>query len=231
MKSNVIRISKKDLHSIYRCKVCGAYLEVPIHCGVPCDLLLDGRRRVMLSKLLSALLRHIPHEAGISLNRGGWVNIRELVSAIKQRWRNKELYSWLTEEHVIAVASLDPKGRFEIKDDYIRAKYGHSIHVDISLPEDNEVQILYHGTQLRNLKSILSEGIKPMKRVKVHLTKSIEEAMENALRKGRAPVILVIDANELRQHGHKVFKAGKNVYVTDYVPPLCIKRVITPQVK
>jgi len=185
----------------------------------------------MLSKLLSALLRHIPHEAGISLNRGGWVNIRELVSAIKQRWRNKELYSWLTEEHVIAVASLDPKGRFEIKDDYIRAKYGHSIHVDISLPEDNEVQILYHGTQLRNLKSILSEGIKPMKRVKVHLTKSIEEAMENALRKGRAPVILVIDANELRRHGHKVFKAGKNVYVTDYVPPLCIKRVITPQVK
>jgi len=214
-----------SLPSIYKCKVCGAYVEHPIHCGRSCILLLNGERRLRLSKLLSAILRHIPHELSISIDEEGWADIQELVYAIKHKWKNRHLYSWLSEEHILAVAILDPKGRFEVRGHFIRARYGHSIKVKIDLPEDDEVKILYHGTQLDKLSSILKEGIKPMRRIKVHLTKSIEEAIENAMRKGKHPVILVIDANLLRNMGHKVFKAGKNVYVTDYVPPQCIKEV------
>jgi len=185
-------------------------------------LILDGMRRLRLSKLMSALLRHIPHEVGLSMDKEGWVSIGELVNAIRTKWRNRAFYSWLKEEHVIAVALLDKKGRFELKEGKIRAKYGHSIHISISLPEDKEVKILYHGTQVRNLRKILKEGIKPMRRIMVHLTLDKKDALENARRKGSHVAIIAIDADKLRQMGHTVYKAGYKVYVTDYVPPSCI---------
>jgi putative RNA 2'-phosphotransferase len=46
------------MRNIYRCRVCGKYTESPVHCGVEAELFLDAKRRVMLSKLMSGLLRH-----------------------------------------------------------------------------------------------------------------------------------------------------------------------------
>ena len=73
------------------------------------------------------------------------------------------------------------------------------------------------------------QGIKPMERRKVHLTASLAEALESAQRKGANIVVLEVDVKKLRAKGFKVFKAGKNVYVTDYVPPDCLK--IIPRTK
>jgi len=179
-----------------------------------------------LSKLLSGILRHFPHAIGLKVDEHGFVDLDELVHAIKTKWRARYLYSWLRKEHIIALAQLDPKGRFEIVGNRIRARYGHSIKVKIEYVEAKNVEVLYHGTALENLSSILQHGIKPMRRLWVHLTSNPEDAYRNALRKSKSPVVLVIDAKLLNKLGHRVYKAGKNVYVTDYVPPSCIIRVV-----
>ncbi len=213
------------MKSIYRCVKCGKYVEEPYHCDCKAQLLLDGRRREMLSKLISGILRHYPWEVGLVLDDEGWVDIDELVSAIKNRWRNKKLYQWIDKEHIIALAILDPKGRFEVNNNKIRARYGHSIAVRIRYREEEDVKLLYHGTSTKNLRSIFKLGVKPMKRLWVHMTLDKEEACRNAQRHSGKPIVLTIDADCLRKKGLKVYKASNIIYLVKYVPVECINDV------
>jgi len=211
-----------SLPPIYKCKVCNSYVESGVHCSSRAELLLDPEARVRLSKLLTAVLRHVPSSIGLSLSREGWTSVSELVARIRS---HKPSYKWLSEEHVRAIAALDPKGRFELRGDFVRARYGHSkrLEVKVDYQEDLEVRRLFHGTSASDLDAILREGIKPMNRAMVHLTTSIQDAIEVAMRKGREAVVLEIDADELRREGIKVYKASDRVYVVAYVPPVAIR--------
>ena len=115
----------------------------------------------------------------------------------RYKWRNRELYQWVRREHIVAIALLDPKGRFELRNNRIRARYGHSIKVDIKYRREYP-QKLYHGTSTDKLNSILKKGLKPMKRLYVHMTTNLEEAIDNARRHGK-PVILEIDTECLKK--------------------------------
>ncbi len=213
------------MRAILKCLVCGMYFEEgTYHEHKKVVLLMDGNQRVRLSKLMSFLLRHNPEAANLHMDKEGWVNIKELVKGIKEVWINKELYTWVTEEHVKAIALLDPKGRFEVKGDLIRARYGHNkeLNIRISYDEDKASLILYHGTSSNYVSSILKDGIKPVRRYYVHLTTTKELACEVGSRHGGKPVFLIIDAECLRKSGHKIFIASKQIRLTDYVPPKCI---------
>ncbi len=215
------------MRDVYRCVKCGKFTEDGTHCGSKAQLILRGRERLRLSKLMTFLLRHSPESAGLSMDAEGWVSIEELVRGIRERWVRKELYSWVGEEHVVAVATLDPKGRFEVKGGRIRARYGHSRELQVSLNyvEDRSVRTLYHGTTSGNVKSILREGIKPMRRKYVHLTVDPSVACETASRHGPGPTYLVIDAECLREAGIKVLKASELIRLAERVPPECIIEV------
>lgn len=215
--------STMSLPSVYRCRVCEAYVEGDEHCSSPTGLLLDSDRRIKLSKLLTAILRHAPGSIGLRLSNGGWTRVNELVVKIES---HKPHYQWLTEELVKVVATLDPKGRFELKGNLIRARYGHSrrLEVEVEYKEDRDAKTLYHGTSISSLNAILREGIKPMNRVMVHASSSIRDAIEAALRKGKKIVVFEINADKLRQEGFKVYKASDKIYVTRYVPPSAIRR-------
>ncbi len=210
---------------IYECVEDGSLVEEPAECGSGAKLLIDGNRRVMLSKLVSGLLRHFPSELGLSLDKEGWVDVETLVNAIRERWRNKEAYSWLRVEHVVAVALMDPKGRFELRDGRIRARYGHSVKVDISYEEDTKSAKLYHGTSLQAYRAIMREGIKPGGRLWVHLSTTPEDAAETGRRHGRDVVVLTIDAGCLRARGLKIYVASEKVRLVRYVPTECISHV------
>ncbi len=216
----------EKMKDIYKCRVCGKYVEEPVHCGKPAIPILDSRRRIMLSKLMSGLLRHFPWEADLVLDKEGWIDIDELVKAIREQWRRRDLYQWVTREHVIAVALLDPKGRFELRDNKIRARYGHSIMVTIEYKRDDHVTRLYHGTRKDILNKIRVEGIKPMKRRWVHLSPNIVDACETGRRHGGVPIILVVNADCLRKKGIQVYRASRSVYVVEHVPPECIESII-----
>ncbi|MGC8542448.1 MAG: RNA 2'-phosphotransferase, partial [Vulcanisaeta sp.] len=135
------------MRNIYKCTICGAFTEDVMHCGSPTKLILDGGLRSKLSRLMTYLLRHNPEAIGLAMDHEGWVSIDELVDAVRTRW-NPKAYSWLTKEHVIAIALLDPKGRFEMRNGMIRARYGHnkSLNVNIKYEIDDAVKTLYHGT-------------------------------------------------------------------------------------
>ena len=188
---------------------------------------MSGKQRESLSKLMSYLLRHAPHEAGLKLSNNGWVRIKELVNGIKTVWRNKHLYSWVKEDHIYAIATLDPKNRFEIRRDMIRARYGHSkiVPIAITYPEDKYTELLYHGTSLNFISNIFREGIRPMKRYYVHLSTSFEDACIVGKRRSSEPVVLVIDANCVREYGIKILIATQLVRLVEYVPVSCIKDV------
>ena len=212
---------------VYKCPICGKYVTEPLHCDTKCIYLMSDDQREALSRLMSALLRHIPHEAGLILDEEGFVELSELVKAIRERWRNRDKYRWVTEDHVRAIVELDPRGRFEIRNGKIRATYGHSIKIETTYPEDKEVKILYHGTARENIPSILRQGIIRGRRLYVHLTTNIDIAKEIAQRHSKNIAILVIDAECLRKHGHKIYKASPVIYLTDYVPPQCIRKILS----
>lgn len=187
--------------------------------------MMSGEDRVRLSKLLSCLLRHCPGEVGLKLDEDGWVRLDELVEAVRTRWRRSD-YTWVTREHVEAIVALDEKGRFEILGDRIRARYGHSrdLPISITYPVDTESKVLFHGTSRGSLSSILSIGILPMKRKYVHLSTSIVDACRVGSRHGD-PVLVIVDVECLRRHGLEVYVASSGVRLVERVPPNCISAV------
>ena len=116
------------------------------------------------------------------------------------------------------IVATNNKQRFEFSEDMtrIRARQGHSVHVDVELVETLPSDILYHGTGERFLDSILEQGIIKGNRLYVHLSETRETAVNVGKRHGK-PVVLVIDAKLMAEDGHKFFLSRNGVWLTDYV--------------
>jgi len=210
--------------SIKGVRLCrdGSFTEEPAKCSSGEAGFLDARRRLMLSKRLSGILRHYPDKYGVKVNDRGWASIREIVNAL----RRTRGFEWVEEWHVRAIASLDPKGRFEVRGDRIRARYGHTIRVFVEPLPGRPPEKLFHGTTADRLRSILREGLKPMRRLMVHLTSDYESAVETGRRHGERVVVLEVDTKCVEKHGYRVRRASRTIFVVEHVPPECI-RVLT----
>ncbi|MFI9601810.1 RNA 2'-phosphotransferase [Streptomyces sp. NPDC052043] len=173
---------------------------------------MDEQRVVKVSKYLARHLRHQPGRIGLTLDEGGWVEIGTLITAAAAhgfRFTREEL------DHVVAT---NDKRRFAIEGSRIRASQGHTIDIDLGLPTATPPPYLYHGTVVRNLEAIRSEGLRPMDRHDVHLSPDRETATRVGARRGR-PVVLAVDAAAMHRDGH-VFRVSANgVWLTQSVPP------------
>jgi RNA:NAD 2''-phosphotransferase len=138
--------------------------------------------------------------------------------------RATEKYDWVDETAVDAVVRTDPKGRFEVDDDRIRAAYGHSVPVDLESGDRPVPAILYHGTAPDNVPSILDGGLRPMSRQHVHLSGSVKAAREVGSRHAADPVVLRVDAAAMVDDDNSITKRGRDVYTTDHVPPSYLSR-------
>lgn len=174
--------------------------------------MLSEGQRVGLSKLMAFLLRHDPN---LPRERNGWVQLDVLLEAIRRRRPN------VGYEDIAETVEKDEKGRYEMSNGKIRARYGHTVEVDLELPE-GEMDVLYHGTTPDAVKTILREGIQPMDRRMVHLSATVEEAIEVGKRRTRSPVVLKIDVQRARELGIKVLKASEKVYLAESIPVACI---------
>lgn len=97
----------------------------------------------------------------------------------------------------IAVAEHPGEPRFEVREDRIRALYGHSI--DVFVDADFKVGApasLYHGSSWSALDAIVRGGSIQMQRRTVHLTNVAEEAMAVGQRKGAPLVIAVVQSHD-----------------------------------
>lgn len=165
-----------------------------------------------LSVFISLVLRHKPEAAGICLDEHGWADVDELLKGINDTGRTIDMD--ILEE----IVRTDNKQRYSFNEDktLIRANQGHSIPVDVELEEKKPPQYLFHGTAERFLDAIMTEGLKPMSRLYVHLSKDKETAVKVGKRHGK-PVVLKIRAEEMYNDGSKFYLSANGVWLTKAV--------------
>lgn len=160
---------------------------------------------------MSFVLRHKPENFGLKLDPFGFVNTKDLLLVLQNRYGNVQL------SDIERVVENCPKGRFEIKGERIRARYGHSVEVQLDTRPSEPPEYLYHGTSPAMKNTILTEGLKPMKRRYVHLSKSKEEAFQVGRRKSKSPLVFIIKAKEAFRRGIDFYDMGR-VVLSRFVP-------------
>lgn len=174
---------------------------------------MQPNRVVKISKFLSLVLRHKPETIGLTLDKGGWASVFELLQACERHG----LPITLKELH--AVVAFNDKKRFSFNDDgtLIRANQGHSVKVELGYQPQEPPEILYHGTVERFLPSILAKGLLKGQRHHVHLSPDIATATKVGVRRGQ-PVILSIKSGQMHRDGYTFYQSTNGVWLTDHVP-------------
>ena len=171
------------------------------------------------SKFISLILRHKPETIGITLDDHGWADTKELIEGVNKTHP-------LTMEILEEIVRTDEKQRYSFNEDKtrIRANQGHSIPIDADLTETEPPEVLYHGTSEKSVSSIEQQGLKPMSRLYVHLSKDAETARTVGARHGR-PVVYLVLAGEMHRDGYPFFLSANGVWLTREVPVRYLQRV------
>ena len=172
--------------------------------------------RAEVSRYMSYLLRH--NSENINMDEYGFVDVDELLEKLHGRFH-------IDRRFMVEVVEKSQRKRFEIIDNKIRALYGHTLSVKSQLEEDTVAELLYHGTTSDAAFKILKEGLKPMKRRWVHLSPTMETAVEVGLRRTKRPIVLEIDAKSARENNLMFYKATDKVYVSGPIPTRYIRIV------
>lgn len=149
----------------------------------------------------------------MTLDANGWAGIDKLIEGARK------VGFPLSHELIYRVVQSNGKQRFVISSDglRIRASQGHSKPIDLTLPESVPPEILFHGTTKRFLSAIMREGIKPGRRIHVHLSGDKETAARVGSRHG-PPVALHVYAGKMQRQGYHFFLSENGVWLTDWVP-------------
>jgi putative RNA 2'-phosphotransferase len=201
-------------HGYFRQETCPA-------CAQPGRFLMNDRELDHLGRVMTGILRHFPEKYGLELEAHGWIPLPLLVRQIATQHRG---YHWLRPHHLIAIAESDPKGRYEVRDEKIRATYGHTVEVDLDLPTENIPAELFFPVTPEEASIVLEVGIKPTDRRKVHLSRTAEDARAAGAVRTPNPVILRIDAKGAREGGLVIMQAGRTVFLVDEVPSSFLSR-------
>ena len=209
--------------------------------------MLSNKDLAKLSHILSYALRHNPLKYNLVLDKEGWTSISELLIALSlhhhDHHRSNRWLRHIEKQNLEEMIARSDKVRFEIKDDKIRALYGHSssfipfakIQKIASKPPD----ILYHGTSPTAAKNIMSEGLRAMNRQYVHLSTDRRTALQVGKRKmiskneeEHEPVIIAISAIEAYNTGiYHFYRASDSVWLSDYIHPNFMQKYLVSNEK
>ena len=202
-------------HGYYRGKVCP-------RCNKEGKFIMNDFEVRKLSSVMIGILRHFPEQFGIKLDKHGWGDIEEIAKAISNR---VDRFYWVRKRHLIAIALTDEKGRYEVKEGKIRARYAHTIDIDLSDLPKAEVDTLYYPVTKEEVDIVIEQGIFPTDRKKVHLSATFEKAMEAGKVRDDSPIILKIDAKSAMEDGIDIRKATEDVYLADKIDAKYISRI------
>jgi putative RNA 2'-phosphotransferase len=170
-----------------------------------------------LGRMMAAILRH--GKFSLEMTPQGFVKIQDIVDTMKA---HNSRVKWLRPFHIDALALTDPKGRYQIKGQSVRATYGHTIKLDLNLPTSNIPRYLYYPASEEEADIILEEGLEPTDRAMVHLSATFEDALHAGEVRIDDPIILGVDTDKCAEAGFPIGKAAKTVYLCDRVPADCI---------
>jgi putative RNA 2'-phosphotransferase len=136
----------------------------------------------------------------------------------------------MSAEQLARVVHTSDKQRFALDESghRIRANQGHSVEVDLGLAAASPPGRLFHGTPLRNLDAIMSEGLLPGLRHAVHLSSDVETARRVGARRGKC-VVLVIDAEAMQADGHTFTVSANGVWLVPAVPSRYLREARSPR--
>jgi putative RNA 2'-phosphotransferase len=197
--------------------------------------MLSEKDMTKLSHILSYALRHNPLKYRLELDEEGWTSLDGLIDALLGLYRNNKWHGNLHHDHhhitrkdIEEMIARSDKTRFELKDDKIRALYGHSsaLHTKVTKIPAKPPSILYHGTSPLVIDSIISKGLRPMNRQYVHLSTNENTAIQVGKRKTdlkEEPVIIAVSALEAYCRGVHFYHATDLIWLTDYIHPNFMK--------
>jgi len=131
----------------------------------------------------------------------GWIPIPALILAVQKKMPK---FRFLRPHHLYAIAQTDDKGRYEVRENNIRATYGHTIQVELDLPTNDIPDQLFYPVQPAELENATARGIEPVE---------------------QDPLILEVDAKRMRADGHVIMRAGTVVFLADKVPGEYLKKI------
>lgn len=198
--------------------------ECPL-CGEEGKFLMSDFEVEKLGRRMAAVLRHGNGEP--DMDDQGFVDIRDIVSMVRGRDRNR--WKWLRPHHIEAMVDTDPKGRYQISGSDVRATYGHTIDLDLNLPEDEVPDELYYPATDEEADIILETGLMPTDRAMVHLSLTYDDAVTAGSVRSECPIILAIDVPACVDEGYPVGKAAKTVFLCERVPASCLYLAEEPE--
>ena len=172
------------------------------------------RSLTSLSKFVSLVLRHEPQRIGLTLDAQGWASVEELLAAAARHG------TALTREKLERIVAENEKQRFAFSGDgqWIRARQGHSVDIDLGLTPQIPPEVLYHGTATRFLDSIRATGLEARSRQHVHLSRDAATAQHVGQRHGKS-IVLKVRAGQMHAAGHAFYLSENDVWLTADVPP------------
>lgn len=186
-------------------------------CGEEGKFIMNDFETERLGRSLAGILRHGRFD--LSMDDQGFVDMRDIVGVIKEK--NPRMH-WLRPHHIVALVDTDPKGRYQVSGNVVRATYGHTIELDMVLNTENVPDYLYYPTAPEETDLILESGLYPSDRAMVHLSLTYQDAFNAGSVRVEQPVILEIDVNACFDAGYDIGKAAKTVFLCKHVPPECL---------
>ena len=187
-------------------------------------------KRIQKSRILARLLRF---DKSYPYKEGRWRLVDDLT-----------MNHGFTLEELEEIVKIDSKnrdgqnGRFEFSEDkdgnlVIRARDGYAAWMprDEKKPAKSFPDVLYHGTSLDAVQSILEEGINTYHgdRADVHLSDNKTRALRVGSRHKKPsarPVVLCIDTNVVCEKGKNLYAPVSEAWLADEVPQDAISHIL-----
>ena len=170
--------------------------------------------RDSMARRLALVLRHAPEKFDLEMDINGWIDVRDIVRKFKE---SRKRQHWLRPHHLRAISETDPKGRYEIRGNMMRATYGHTVEIELDLPSTNIPDSLFYPCDPVEAENLLELGISPGDRAHVHLSANIRAAAEAGRFHHNKPAIIEVDTARMVASGETIWHAGVTVYLSEGV--------------
>lgn len=173
---------------------------------------IDSQR---LSKIISHALRHNPAAYELVMDEKGWVSLKDLVIGLRcssKEWTNIQV------QHIEDMVNNSPKKRFEISNNNIRALYGHSSAVHLSLDPAEPPAQLFVSLSAEEWEEAKNWGVKPSLRQYVHLSVRQDDAQDIGNKRDQEHILISVQAKDAFQAGNAFYAASPDVWLADTIP-------------
>lgn len=166
---------------------------------------------------MSHALRHNPTRYGVSLDDSGWVCLDGVLNGLKGA---DARFESLTAQDIRELVQNSGIARFELVGERIRARYGHSVNVNVADEPTSPPEYLFHGTSTKHLLRIQSKGLQPIRRQFVHLSSDFSYSQSVAKSFGFSGIVLRIRAGKAaHDYGLRFWRASDVVWLSGPIPP------------